>query len=435
MKRKNRFDSFEEAVERGPYDEMPMLELGFDPQLHLSRNDVGQPFFLICEKDTVLAQLSGSARLEFARGSVNYFDMVIGDFAYIPAGVPHRIIPAQESVHLRYKAADPGLEAVAWYSERAHAETARVTWDCAVELPQDAYQRACEAFNADEQMRTCPVTGDVLPQVDLSPFRWQEVAEEIRAAEEAEKARAVRKHGESVLRQKSGSAEIAPPDDRKSPLKTNVYDFGRSVTAALAPIFPYLGPGCIVPCVALNDAGAAGDFGYFIHTNTVHEVNLSFGTRGGMRTAGGVSVGPFTHPVGAKRGQSFPPDFMNLAVITQRQDDSGDQSEALVFVCDECSEELYRRDYDAHSYPDAFASEDDPGLMGMPTIAQSAFAATEFNTDESLRTCKACGHVSEPFPIDAWGWGPYRRRTNLVLEARELMRDAAGKITTTEDRT
>src|SRR5215469_12801973 len=131
MQRKNRFDSFKEALSRGAYDEFPMLELGIDPQLHLSRNAVAQPFFLICEQDTMIAQLSGTARIEFRNSSVGYFDTEIGDFIYVPGGTPHRILPKSESVHLRYKPEQPGLEAVAWYSEKTGGEISRVTWDCA----------------------------------------------------------------------------------------------------------------------------------------------------------------------------------------------------------------------------------------------------------------------------------------------------------------
>ena len=54
MRRKNRFETYKEAAARGNYDEFPMLELGIDPQLHLSRNNEAQPFFLICEQDTIV---------------------------------------------------------------------------------------------------------------------------------------------------------------------------------------------------------------------------------------------------------------------------------------------------------------------------------------------------------------------------------------------
>ena len=55
MVRKRAFNIFQQAREAGPYDEYPVLPAEIDPQLHLSRNDRPQPFFLICERDTVLA--------------------------------------------------------------------------------------------------------------------------------------------------------------------------------------------------------------------------------------------------------------------------------------------------------------------------------------------------------------------------------------------
>ena len=144
MRRKNGFDTFRDAQARGSYDEMPMLELGIDPQLHLSRNTAPQPFFLVCEGDTMLAQMSGRARIEFRDSSVNHFDVDIGDFVYVPGGTPHRIVPRGECIQIRYKAALPRLEAVAWYSERTGEELGRVVWDCAEELPQEAYLRLAD---------------------------------------------------------------------------------------------------------------------------------------------------------------------------------------------------------------------------------------------------------------------------------------------------
>ncbi len=65
-----------------------------------------------------------------------------------------------------------------------------MTWDCARELPQEAYLRACRAFNDDATMRTCKDSGAVLPPIDLAPFYWADVAAEVREAEAAESARA-----------------------------------------------------------------------------------------------------------------------------------------------------------------------------------------------------------------------------------------------------
>lgn len=180
MARKSRFPAFVEAAKRGPYDEAPMLPAGIDPQLHLSRNDRPQPFHLVCEQDTVLVNMSGEGRVEFVDGPVRYHRLTAGDFVYVPGGTPHRIVPETECVQLRYKAEHPGLEGVAWYCETCGHELYRDVWDTADEIAQDGYQRACEAFNADAALRTCPGCGDVHAPIDLAPYRWRAVAEEIR---------------------------------------------------------------------------------------------------------------------------------------------------------------------------------------------------------------------------------------------------------------
>ncbi len=177
MQRKNAFDTFKDAPARGPYDEMPMLELGIDPQLHLSRNTIPQPFFLICEADSMIVQMAGEARIEFRRSTVLQFDTEPGDFVYVPAGTPHRIVPKSPSIHLRYKAALPGLEAVAWYADGSGEEISRVVWNCAEELPQEGYLKGCSTFNADPKLR------GGLPAIDLAPFRWAELVPEIRQAQ------------------------------------------------------------------------------------------------------------------------------------------------------------------------------------------------------------------------------------------------------------
>ena len=427
MKRKNRFDTFKEAAHRGPYDEFPMLELGIDPQLHLSRNAIAQPFFLICEQDTLIAQLAGEARIEFRNSSVNYFDTVLGDYVYVPGGTAHRIVPKTESIQLRYKAEFPGLEAVAWYSPRTGQEIGRVTWDCADELPQEAYLRACTAFNADPARRTCRETREVLPPIDLTPFRWAEVTAEVRETEAAEHARrAAKNDGAAPRAERRLATTIAPADELRPPLKNNVYLFSRVATTALNPLFPYTEPGSIVPCVTLHDLESRGPMGYFVHFNTVHEVNVSFGTRDSYQVPGGCSVGPFRHGVGQKAGQTNP-KLLNLACITQRQSVGKPQRESLAFVCEACENVLLEHEYDAHAFPDALEGEVDRALIGLPTTTQDAVAIETLNGDVNLRTCAKCGHVNQPFfSDDYWGWIEYRRRTRVVARAREIMRQAAG---------
>jgi hypothetical protein len=165
--------------------------------------------------------------------------------------------------------------------------------------------------------------------------------------------------------------------------------------------------------------------GYFVHFNTVQEVNLCFGSSGSFRVAGGVSVGPTTHPVGEKPGQPSNPDMFYIGVITQRQAMGAAQQEAMIFPCEKCGEEVFRRDYGAYDFPDPLAGPADPQLIGLPTISQSSAAAETFNRNEAARTCSHCGHVNAPFPTGYWGWDHYRRRTAIAVAAKKLMSDAA----------
>jgi 3-hydroxyanthranilate 3,4-dioxygenase len=182
MRRKRQTSIFEDAREAGPYDDFPILPPDMEPQVHLSRNDRPQPFYLICERDTVLAQVSGEAVVAFAEGPVRYFTLEPGDHVYVPAGTPHQVRPRTESVQLRYKAKAPGLEGVAWYCPTCGAEVAREEWDTAEELPQDAYWRISQAFNADPARRQCSRCGTEHPPADLTSNRWPETAAAIRAA-------------------------------------------------------------------------------------------------------------------------------------------------------------------------------------------------------------------------------------------------------------
>lgn len=180
MSRKQRFIVFDEAKARGPYDEYPMFPPGVDPQIHVSRNDRAQPFHLICEHDTLLVTMAGTGRVEFTSGPVRYHKLVPGDFVYVPAGTPHRMLPDGECIQLRYRPEFPGLEAVAWFCESCGREYGREVWDTATESIQDGYLRVTTAYNTDVKRRTCSHCGHVHAAIDLAPYRWAEVAAEIR---------------------------------------------------------------------------------------------------------------------------------------------------------------------------------------------------------------------------------------------------------------
>jgi hypothetical protein len=172
--------SFAEAANARPYDERPMLPDSLDLQLQLSKNNIAQPFFLICQHDTVLFALAGEGHVEYKDASVLRHSYEVGDHLYVPAGVPHRIVPRSETIHYRYKLPESELEAVAWYCAGCGKELYRETWELAAELPQEAFLRITNAFNADAQRRRCGC-GAVHPAIDLAPYRWAELAQQLRA--------------------------------------------------------------------------------------------------------------------------------------------------------------------------------------------------------------------------------------------------------------
>ena len=129
--RKKTFQALREGAKVGPYDEMPMLPDDKQVQVHLSKNDRPQPFYLICGKDTLVSLVSGAATVEFKGTAVDHFTLTPGSFVYVPAGAPHRIVPAETSVMMRYKQMHAGLEGIAWYCDNCDAEIHREVWDTA----------------------------------------------------------------------------------------------------------------------------------------------------------------------------------------------------------------------------------------------------------------------------------------------------------------
>lgn len=179
---RGRFQSlFDLAREVGPWEERPVAPAFADPQVHMSRSSGPQPFFLICAKDTIVIQATGSGHAEFRYTGMRHTRLEMGDIIYVPAGAPCRIEPHEESVYLRFKAINPGLEGVAWFCASCDAEVWRYEFNSELEPAQQGYLDGCREFNADEARRTCGGCGSVHPAVDVSGYRWAEAAEELRA--------------------------------------------------------------------------------------------------------------------------------------------------------------------------------------------------------------------------------------------------------------
>jgi hypothetical protein len=89
MNRRRMLKALTVAQEIGDYEDVAVMPAETDPRIYRSRNRLPRPFYLICEKDTELSSLAGSAHVYPRNSSVNRFRMGIGDHVYVPA----RIIP------------------------------------------------------------------------------------------------------------------------------------------------------------------------------------------------------------------------------------------------------------------------------------------------------------------------------------------------------
>jgi len=164
---------FKAAAGLGNYEDAAILPGETDPQVYLSRNWLPQPFHLISAKDTVLSQLSGSARVHLRDSSVNRFRMELGDHVYVPAGTPHQIVPIEEGVMIRFMPLDAGRQGAAWYCGECGTELHRYEWEHDNEEPANGlYVAACARFTADLAARTCDKCAAVHPEIDLAAYGW-----------------------------------------------------------------------------------------------------------------------------------------------------------------------------------------------------------------------------------------------------------------------
>ena len=172
------FHTFKESEKAGPYDEHPMLPPGVDPQLHLSRNDRPQPFYLICGKDCVLVQMSGRGQGPFRGGvrcATTRLSRAISSMCR-PA-CPTASCPRATACSTATRPPKPGWKALPGIATSCGAEVHRQIWDTAKTVPQRGYIEACAAFSGSDDARTCSSCGAIHDKVDFDTARWQEIAE------------------------------------------------------------------------------------------------------------------------------------------------------------------------------------------------------------------------------------------------------------------
>jgi hypothetical protein len=213
-------------------------------------------------------------------------------------------------------------------------------------------------------------------------------------------------------------------DDRpqpKSPRKVNVFEtmMSHQGMQQQKELFPYFGPGDLVPAAAFSYSLPTMRRFHFFHYNDQQELVLTLAAEGGSLTTGQLYVQSSSHGVTMFLKKPVAPEMENyqVSIITIRMKESGPQNEAMMFRCGSCNEVVFRYDRDVSvGPPHKYYSE-------LPSIRLYADAVDAFNAAD--RACPACGEQQEKFPQDIAGWRRYAQHVTLANRAREEIAKAA----------
>src|SRR5207249_10865433 len=136
----------------------------------------------------------------------------------------------------------------------------------------------------------------------------------------------------------------------KPPLKVNVFAHAMAYQGMLqqVPLFPYLGPGDIVPTAAMSLTMPDTPRVHFYHYNDIPEVILCMASEGGLIATGQLYLRQGTHgvttfirqPTGAE-GKHY-----QISLIIIRMKERGPQNEGFILRCHKCNEVVFRLDRD-----------------------------------------------------------------------------------------
>lgn len=224
----------------------------------------------------------------------------------------------------------------------------------------------------------------------------------------------------------ASTGAIPLPTGDKEVAKVNAYERAMTLNSQLVPVFPYTGPGDMVVCAVTMRGRADKDYGQFFHENSQEEVAYTFGSNLSMVPPGMLIVAPKFHGVNSFLTEPHNPDAFLHQIIVQRQAEADanpeEQQEGIHIRCPECQEFLLRHTFSADpTKPGEHGGQEGDRYPVFATVYEAVQATNAFNSDEALRTCGKCGHVSPPFPVDTWGWHQYVSLHRLVNSCRTGM--------------
>jgi hypothetical protein len=185
-----------------------------------------------------------------------------------------------------------------------------------------------------------------------------------------------------------------------------------------APMFPWFGPGDIVPTAALALTMPETPRLHFYHYNDIPEVILLMAGEGGLIATGQLYLQQGTHGVTTFLRQPTGPEAKQYvcALIIFRMKAEGPQNEAFILRCSKCNELVFRMDRDCWSPPPQ------PYYPEIVNLRFYAEAAEAFNAEP--RTCGKCGTAQPRFPAELAGWRRYTQYIDLANRARRDMEAA-----------
>lgn len=212
-----------------------------------------------------------------------------------------------------------------------------------------------------------------------------------------------------------------PVADGKAPLKVNVFETMLDHQGMLQqkPLFPYLGPGDVVPAAALSHSLPDMPRVHFFHYNDIQEVILTMAANDGLISTGQLYLQQGTHGVTTflKKPRAATAAAYQISLIIIRMQGEGPQMEGFLVRCQSCNALVFRLDRDV------FEAPTHPHYRELANIRFYADAAEAFNASD--RECSSCGTIQPVFPVELMGWRRYAQYAELANRARSDIEAAA----------
>ena len=208
----------------------------------------------------------------------------------------------------------------------------------------------------------------------------------------------------------------------KAPLRVNAIAHMAAHQGMLeqVPLFPYVGPGDLVPTAALSLTLPDTPRVHFYHYNDIPEVIVCLASEGGTIATGQVYLQKGTHGVTTFLRQPTGPEgkHYQIALVVFRMRETGPQHEGFILRCPACNAIVFRMDRDI------WRPASDAPVPELANIRFYADAADAYNAEP--RRCDACNAEQPRFPSELVGWRRYVQYVELANRAHRDLAKAWG---------